>query len=388
MTMTCHARAPAVPQRALPLPRTRRAADAERKDSARGGNQAHLRRLSADGRPLQPQLRVGAVDDPLEREADTAADRVMRMTDPRISLSAPPTLSRKCAGCAQEEDELRREANGGGATGAIAPPIVDTVLASPGRALDPATQGFMASRFGTDFSGVRVHTDDAAAQSAAAVGALAYTVGSSIVFGAGQYRPAATDGRRLLAHELAHVVQQRGTDALAPAPLARKADTGRGLRWGQDTTCSLWGFVDGSSEHGEGKGWKGGVCCNTWPLAVERWARMQGWAGAASCKAAHQREIATISWNDHEVEVLCSDTIPTDKPQVIEMSPAAMMDLSEQTATELNVSVTYSGSRIDMCLHDGPGAKSFPTAAQCHTRGCQPAEDSPQSHAGSGWPRT
>jgi len=66
----------------------------------------------------------------------------------------------------------------------------------------------MESRFGRDFSSVRVHTEQRAAQSAATVAAHAYTVGSHVVFGSGRYAPASRDGRRLLAHELAHVVQQ------------------------------------------------------------------------------------------------------------------------------------------------------------------------------------
>ena len=68
----------------------------------------------------------------------------------------------------------------------------------------------MEPRFGSDFSNVRVHTDSKAAESARAVNALAYTVGRDMVFGAGHYPPHSTDSKRLLAHELAHVVQQQG----------------------------------------------------------------------------------------------------------------------------------------------------------------------------------
>jgi hypothetical protein len=171
------------------------------------GNQARLRRM-ANGQPLQARLTIGAVDDPLEREADAAADRVMRMADPQVSLSAGPTLSRKCATC-EEEEGLERKAAGPGMAGEAAPPIVDSVLNAPGQALDPTAHAFMAARFGTDFADVRVHTDAQAAQSAAAVNARAYTVGRNIVFGAGQYGPGHDAGRHLLAHELAHVVQQR-----------------------------------------------------------------------------------------------------------------------------------------------------------------------------------
>ncbi|HSA87019.1 MAG TPA: DUF4157 domain-containing protein, partial [Nitrospira sp.] len=96
----------------------------------------------------------------------------------------------------------------------IAPPIVHEVLNSPGRPLDPATRAFFEPRFGHDFSQVRVHTDERAEQSARAVNAHAFTVGPNIVFGAGKFSPASQGGRRLLAHELAHVVQQTGTGAI------------------------------------------------------------------------------------------------------------------------------------------------------------------------------
>jgi hypothetical protein len=88
------------------------------------------------------------------------------------------------------------------------PPIVHDVLNTSGRPLDPDTRGFMESRFGHDFSQVRVHTDVRAAESARAVDAVAYTVGRDIVFAAGRYQAGAAAGNRLLAHELTHVVQQ------------------------------------------------------------------------------------------------------------------------------------------------------------------------------------
>lgn len=78
-----------------------------------------------------------------------------------------------------------------------------------GRPLDPVTRAFAEPLFGQDFSQVRVHTDEQAAQSARSLGALAYTVGRDIVFGGNQYQPQGSAGRSLIAHELAHVVQQR-----------------------------------------------------------------------------------------------------------------------------------------------------------------------------------
>ncbi len=91
------------------------------------------------------------------------------------------------------------------------PPIVRDVLRSPGQPLDVITRALMEPRFGHDFSQVRVHTDAKAAESARAVNALAYTVGRDIVFGQGRHEPETTAGRRLMAHELAHVMQQPGT---------------------------------------------------------------------------------------------------------------------------------------------------------------------------------
>ncbi len=108
---------------------------------------------------------------------------------------------------------------------ANAPAIVDEVLRAPGTSLDAATRAFMEPRFGHDFSRVRVHADTAAAESARAVSARAYTVGNDLVFGLGHYAPGTVAGQRLLAHELTHVVQQSGGDERSPGP--RGGHTGR-----------------------------------------------------------------------------------------------------------------------------------------------------------------
>lgn len=93
---------------------------------------------------------------------------------------------------------------------------VQETLATQGQNLSEETQAFMEPRFGHDFSQVRIHTDTRAAESAQALDAQAYTVGQDIVFDAGQYAPETQEGRGLLAHELTHVVQQRGTTAEGP----------------------------------------------------------------------------------------------------------------------------------------------------------------------------
>jgi hypothetical protein len=98
-----------------------------------------------------------------------------------------------------------------------APPIVHEVLRSPGEPLDAGTRAFMEPRFGHDFSEVRIHADEKGAQSAHAVNAHAYTVGNDIIFGAGAYEPTSQTGKSLLAHELAHVVQQEGSHLASEA---------------------------------------------------------------------------------------------------------------------------------------------------------------------------
>jgi len=120
-----------------------------------------------------------------------------------------------------------------GASGAMdAGPMVNSVLTAPGQPLDAATRGLFSARFGHDFGKVRVHTDNAAAESARSVNALAYTVGRDVVFAAGQFAPDTRAGQALLAHELTHVVQQGGasprvaeTHQDSPGAVAKSANT-------------------------------------------------------------------------------------------------------------------------------------------------------------------
>jgi hypothetical protein len=118
-----------------------------------------------------------------------------------------PGLDGECTACQAKRQGLQSHTSGIIAP-LIAPPIVHEVLGSPGQPLDQATRAFMEPRFGHDFSQVRVHTDARAVESTGGVNALAYTVGQDVVFGPGQYAPKTSEGRRLLAHELTHVVQQ------------------------------------------------------------------------------------------------------------------------------------------------------------------------------------
>ena len=186
------------------------------------GNQAVLRLLSPSAPALQRKLTVNEPGDRFEQEADHAAEQVTRAPEGKGVSLIPPSasqLQRKCASggsteagavCPEcDKKELLRSATEPGPV--EAPPIVHDVIGSPGQPLDPATRATLEPRFGDDFSRVRIHDDAKSSDSAKAVSALAYTVGSHIVFDRGQYAPASQSGRRLLAHELAHVVQQRSS---------------------------------------------------------------------------------------------------------------------------------------------------------------------------------
>jgi hypothetical protein len=104
------------------------------------------------------------------------------------------------------------------------PPIVRSVLNSSGQPLDPATRAFMEPRFGHDFSQVRVHNNALAHQAAGGQLARAFTVGTHVVFGPRRYEPTSIEGKRLLAHELAHVVQQAGPESGASASARHEID--------------------------------------------------------------------------------------------------------------------------------------------------------------------
>ena len=162
-----------------------------------------------------------------EQEADRIADQVMTLPSlRRFSVTpvpapvTPPAIQRacacgghnsggSCAACAENEG-LQRKASAPGAPSRAAQ-SVSRVVRSTGHALDSGTRAFMERRLGYDFSAVRIHAGAQAAESARAVDAHAYTLGPHIVFASGQYAPRSEGGRRLLAHELVHVMQQGAT---------------------------------------------------------------------------------------------------------------------------------------------------------------------------------
>jgi hypothetical protein len=205
-------------------------------------------------------LRLGSPNDLYEHEAERIADKVTSYPSAnwsldRIALDRPAL--RMCARCgcpyscpvspgpvSQEtvnagsglesshsrnstgsSPVLRRSPDSALAEGeqpGLAPSIVHEVLDSAGQPLDSTARSFFEQRFQRDFSGVRIHADAHGAASAQAVNARAYTVGQHIVFAAGHYAPSNPEGRRLLAHELTHTVQQSSPQSPA-SPLSAAA---------------------------------------------------------------------------------------------------------------------------------------------------------------------
>jgi hypothetical protein len=179
---------------------------------------------------IQPKLRVGAVDDPMEREADAVAQRVVSMPAPEsVAADATPNGGTGDAGGTGGGDAVQpsrnRTAAAMGPRGGAAPSDVAAFVERPGagRPLSAALRAFMQPRFDADFTNVRVH--DAAADRAAAsrIGARAFTLRHHIWLGPGE---SAEDGR-LMAHELTHVTQQTRTERPAPAAPAERNRTAR-----------------------------------------------------------------------------------------------------------------------------------------------------------------
>lgn len=197
---------------------------------------------------IQTKLTVGAPDDMYEKEADAVADKVIRMPEPAFvnrksaGIKSHPILQRqteeeeepiqmkgnesggfiqkKCAECEKEKGEIQRKPVRETITpllqrkserdSAVPNSMAHSITSSngSGEALDANTQNFMSSRFGNDFSSVKIHSDNQSVQFNRELNAKAFTVGKDIYFNEGQYQPNTDKGKHLLAHELTHVVQQ------------------------------------------------------------------------------------------------------------------------------------------------------------------------------------
>jgi hypothetical protein len=192
---------------------------------APGGSLRTLHRPSGvegGSRLLQRKLAVNEPGDRYEQEADRVAEQVMRADAPPLAtpstgraLFPPRPLQRRDS---RQQPTLPP---GVGPDIAVAgadraaPPIVHEVLRSPGEPLDARTRAFMEPRFGRSLEAIRIHGDTKSTESATAINARAYASGSHIVFGSGQHAPQTADGQRLIAHELAHVMQQTPAGASA-----------------------------------------------------------------------------------------------------------------------------------------------------------------------------
>jgi Domain of unknown function (DUF4157)/Novel toxin 16 len=157
---------------------------------------------------LQRKLTVGASNDRLEQEADRVADQVLVAPTKVAANMARPCIQRFTHGALGLTD--------------VVPPTIDRALASPGEPIEATLRQDMEQRFGHDFSQVRVHSGSLASQSARELGARAYAVGSDIVMGSGEFAPGTPEGRRLVAHELTHVIQQQSVTGAVDKRVMRK----------------------------------------------------------------------------------------------------------------------------------------------------------------------
>ncbi|MEZ4774822.1 MAG: DUF4157 domain-containing protein [Bacteroidia bacterium] len=171
---------------------------------------------------IQRKLTIGQPNDKYEQEADAMAEKVVSR-----STASTPSIQQQCAECEKEKQilpMLQREPLPEEEELQMKPEIMrqenDLLQASPdlesklsstkggGQALSPSVQAEMNSSFGADFSGVRVHSNTNAAQMSQSIQAQAFTNGSDIYFNHGKYNPESSEGKKLLAHELTHTVQQ------------------------------------------------------------------------------------------------------------------------------------------------------------------------------------
>jgi hypothetical protein len=167
----------------------------------------------------QAKLTIGQPNDKYEQEADRVADRVMAMPDPRFQRQSEneeeeETVQRQPME-EEEEEELQTKSKPG-ETPAVTPSLESriNILKGGGQPLSRSERSFFEPRFRHDFSQVRVHTGASAGESARDVNAKAFTLGCDVVFGGGQFDSGSKQGKRLLAHELTHVIQQDGGSSL------------------------------------------------------------------------------------------------------------------------------------------------------------------------------
>jgi len=162
--------------------------------------QTHSNRYMQQVAGIQAKLKIGQPEDMYEQEANRVAEQVMQMSEPRLQRQTGK----------EKEEETLQSKEIPSTVPKVTPYIESRIhtLKEGGQPLSESVRAFFEPRFGADFSGVRVHADSNASRLAKSVHAKAFTVGKDVVFGIGQYAPNTRDGQRLLAHELAHTLQQ------------------------------------------------------------------------------------------------------------------------------------------------------------------------------------
>ncbi|PWB50751.1 MAG: hypothetical protein C3F06_11845 [Candidatus Methanoperedenaceae archaeon] len=182
-------------------------------------------------RILQRKFRIGQPGDEFEQEADRVADHVMRMSEPGLSQENPElesTIQRRCPKC-KEYDIMQRRIIPGEVLQDTPEDDIEThinAIRGHGAPLSEEVRSFFEPRFGYDFSRINIHADSGADTLNRALGASAFTIGKDIFFRQSEYSPDSSSGRKLLAHELTHVVQQMDGIAKKKHLLNQFADHG------------------------------------------------------------------------------------------------------------------------------------------------------------------
>jgi hypothetical protein len=188
--------------------------------------------------PLQTKLKINTPGDRYEQEADRIAHRIVstnsfaginesgnstvqrKPVSEEISSIGGLTTQRKCFKCEEEEEKTIQRKAVNAQPGATTASFNTELNASrgSGNSMDASTHQFMSSRFGVDFSHVNIHKDAKAAKMSQSINAKAFTLGSDVYFNKGEYNPQSNEGKRLLAHELVHIIQQRNIIQRKPRP--------------------------------------------------------------------------------------------------------------------------------------------------------------------------
>lgn len=178
---------------------------------------------------IQPKLKIGSPNDQYERQADRVAEAVVSSPAPNIQQQSmgneEESLQRKCSACEKEEGLQMKSDSGLGAN--TTPPGISQKIqnAGGGTQLPDSVNSEMSQKIGADFSNVNIHTGPESSRLNQSLGARAFTHRNHIFFNSGEYNPESREGKRLLAHELTHVVQQGGNKTIRREPASAAAGT-------------------------------------------------------------------------------------------------------------------------------------------------------------------